>query len=76
VRVLRIRGFLSEGFENWGAGISRGISDSTSQISDFRFQIFFAYGRKKECGCKLEYRVKAINSSGQSCPSNSVTVVL
>ncbi len=27
-------------------------------------------------GCKLEYRVKAINASGESCPSNTVSVVL
>lgn len=27
-------------------------------------------------GCKLEYRVKAVNSSGQSMPSNTISVVL
>jgi hypothetical protein len=26
-------------------------------------------------GCKLEYRVKAINSSGESMPSNTISVV-
>ncbi len=27
-------------------------------------------------GVKLEYRVKAVNSSGESCPTNSVSVIL
>jgi hypothetical protein len=31
---------------------------------------------KQPTGCKLEYRVKAINSSGESMPSNTVGVVL
>jgi len=31
---------------------------------------------KQPTGCKLEYRVKAINSSGASMPSNTVCVVL
>ncbi len=31
---------------------------------------------KQPTGCKLEYRVKAINSSGESLPSNTVGVVL
>jgi len=31
---------------------------------------------KQPLGCKLEYRVKAINSSGESMPSNTVGVVL
>jgi len=31
---------------------------------------------KQPLGCKLEYRVKATNTSGESCPSNTVNVVL
>ncbi len=31
---------------------------------------------KQPIGCKLEYRVKAINSSGESMPGNTVSVVL
>ena len=31
---------------------------------------------KQPIGCKLEYRVKAINSSGESMPTNTVSVVL
>ena len=31
---------------------------------------------KQPIGCKLEYRVKAINSSGESMPSNTIGVVL
>jgi len=30
---------------------------------------------KQPLGCKLEYRVKAINSSGESMPSNTIAVV-
>jgi len=31
---------------------------------------------KQPIGCKLEYQVRAGNASGQSCPSNTVSVVL
>jgi hypothetical protein len=31
---------------------------------------------KQPTGCKLEYRFKAINSSGESMPSNTISVVL
>jgi hypothetical protein len=35
-----------------------------------------AKGLLGQAGCKLEYRVKAINPSGESMPSNTVGVVL
>jgi len=35
-----------------------------------------AKGLLGQAGCKLEYRVKAIDAAGESCPSNTVVVVL
>jgi hypothetical protein len=41
-------------------------------------QIFYHEAKltSQPTGCKLEYRVKAINATGEGMPSNTVMVVL